>query len=76
MQKPIFFPPFSESPGSPPRAVERAISLIRKAEVKSVPRAKIKDFLKRKALTDAQIEQAYEKFFDIGKDKKILFFSD
>jgi len=58
-------PSKSSSSGSPPRAVERAISLIRKAEVKSVPRSKIKDFLKRKALTDPQIEQAYEKFFDI-----------
>lgn len=50
---------------SPPRAVERAISLIRKAEVKSVPRAKIKDFLKRKNLTEPEIVSAYEKFFDI-----------
>jgi hypothetical protein len=58
-------PSKTSSPGPPPRAVERAISLIRKAENKSVPRAKIKDFLKRKNLTPEQIETAYEKFFDI-----------
>jgi len=55
----------AEDKAPPPRAVERAISLIRKAENKSVPRAKIKDFLKRKNLTPEQIETAYEKFFDI-----------
>jgi len=55
----------AENKAPPPRAVERAISLIRKAENKSVPRAKIKDFLKRKNLTPEQIETAYEKFFDI-----------
>lgn len=54
-----------EGSAPPPRAVERAISLIRKAEVKSVPRTKIKDFLKRKNLTEDQIATAYEKFFDI-----------
>jgi len=55
----------AEDKAPPPRAVERAISLIRKAENKSVPRAKIKDFLKRKNLNPEQIETAYEKFFDI-----------
>jgi len=49
---------------SPPRAVERAISLIRKAEVKSVPRKKIKDFLKRKNLTQEEIDTAYTRFFE------------
>jgi len=51
-----------QNPDAPPRAIERAIALIRKAELKSVPKAKIKDFLRRKNLSDDQINAAYKAF--------------
>jgi len=45
--------------------IDRAASLIRKAEVKSVPREKIRGFLKKKNLNDEQIKFAYEKYYEI-----------
>jgi len=52
----------AESPSSGVTLIDRAVSLIRKAELKNVPRQKIKSFLKRKKLTADQITQAFEKY--------------
>lgn len=47
------------------RAIERAVSLIRKAEAKSVPRHKIQGFLQRKDLNEEEIGLAFQRYFSL-----------